>query len=69
MKKFNNIKLALIAVTLVLATACSKNSSENAIIKPTTEQSNQTASIQGRVALVDLDGNKLSDHSLSLIHI
>ncbi len=69
MKKFNNIKLALIAVTLVLATACSKNSSENAIIKPTTEQSNQTASIQGRVALVDLDGNKLSDHSGILISV
>jgi hypothetical protein len=69
MKKFNNIKLALIAFTLVLATACSKNSTENAIIKPITEQSNQTGSIQGRIVLVDLDGNKISDHSGILISV
>lgn len=67
MKKLNNIKLALIALTLVFATACSKNSSEHALINPTTEQQNATASIQGRVELVDLDGNKLSDHSGILI--
>ena len=63
MKKFNNIKLALIAVTLVFATACSKNSTEHSIINPTTEQGIPTASIQGRVELVDLDGHKLTDHS------
>jgi len=67
MKKFNNIKLALIALTLVFATACSKNSTEHSLISPTTEQTNQMASIQGKIALVDLDGNKLTDHSGILI--
>jgi len=69
MKKFNNIKLALIALTLVFATACSKNSLEHSIINPTTEQGIQTASIQGRVELVDLDGNKLADNSGILISV
>lgn len=67
MKKFNNIKLALIALTLVFATACSKNSTEHSLINPTTEQTNQMASIQGKIALVDLDGIKLEDHSGILI--